>query len=89
VQLRTWTVEVTNNGGHAGLVAHCGREMYRLLGIIFREALNLASVSTRALSCYNKTLDCGSRVLDVIWSRTQKGQRTVARRLEFAVRHWI
>lgn len=38
--LRTWTVEVTDDCGHTGLVAHGGGEVNRLLGVILREAVD-------------------------------------------------
>ena len=37
--LRAGTVEVANDGGHAGLVAHGGRQVDGLLGVILGEAV--------------------------------------------------
>jgi hypothetical protein len=38
VHLRTGTVEVTDDGGHTGLVAHGGRQVDGLLGVILGKA---------------------------------------------------
>lgn len=46
VQLGTRTVQVTDNGGHAGLVAHGGSQVHRLLRVILGEALDFAPTST-------------------------------------------
>jgi hypothetical protein len=40
VQLGTWSVEIADNCGHTGLVAHGGRQVDGLLGVILREAGN-------------------------------------------------
>ena len=42
VEFGTGTVEIADDGGHASLVAHSGSEMDGLLGIIFREAVQLS-----------------------------------------------
>jgi len=42
VQLGTGTVQITDNGGHAGLVAHSSRKVDGLLGVILGEAGNWA-----------------------------------------------
>jgi hypothetical protein len=39
VHLGTRTVEVTDNGGHTGLVAHGGGQVDGLLGVILGEAI--------------------------------------------------
>lgn len=39
VQLRARTVEVADNGGHAGLVAHGGGQVALLLGVVLRKAV--------------------------------------------------
>jgi hypothetical protein len=39
VQLRARTVEVADDGGHAGLVAHGGSQVALLLGVVLREAV--------------------------------------------------
>jgi hypothetical protein len=44
VQFRTWTVQVTNDGGHTGLVAHGGGKVNLRLGVILGEAVNLSMV---------------------------------------------
>lgn len=38
VRLRAGSVEVTDDGGHAGLVAHGGRQVDGLLGVILGES---------------------------------------------------
>ena len=40
VQLGTRTVEVADDGGHAGLVAHRGGKVDGLLGVILGETMN-------------------------------------------------
>jgi hypothetical protein len=42
VQLRAWTVQVTNDGGHTSLVAHGGSEVDLGLGVILGEAGKLS-----------------------------------------------
>ena len=42
--LHTYSVEISHNGGHAGLVAHCCRQMHRFLGVILWETLDFSSV---------------------------------------------
>jgi len=39
VGLGARTVKVADDGGHAGLVAHGGRQVDGLLGVILREAI--------------------------------------------------
>jgi len=39
VHLGTWSVEVTDDGGHTGLVTHGGGEVDRLLWVILWEAV--------------------------------------------------
>ena len=50
VHFGTRSVEVTDDGGHAGLIAHGGSQVRLLLGIILWEALDLASMATGAFS---------------------------------------
>lgn len=50
VHLRTGTVEVANNVSHTGLVAHEGRQVDGLLGVILGERLALAAVARGALA---------------------------------------
>ena len=45
VHLRTWTVEIAHNGGHAGFVAHCCRQMDGLFGVVFGKRLDLSSMA--------------------------------------------
>lgn len=44
VQLRTGAVEIADDGRHTGLVAHGGRQVDGLLGVILREAGGCVSV---------------------------------------------
>lgn len=49
MSLGTRAVEVADDGGHAGLVAHGGGEVDGLLGVILREAVVELAVSFRSL----------------------------------------
>jgi hypothetical protein len=50
VQLGSGTVEVADDGGHAGLVAHGRSEVDRLLGVILREAAGAVSCCSNFLA---------------------------------------
>jgi hypothetical protein len=92
VQFRARTVEVADDGGHAGLVAHGGGQVALLLGVILREAVGgrtvsqclfvgrfaIAAVGTLPLHLSSVTGSALSR---------QESQRTMARRFELSVRH--
>jgi hypothetical protein len=41
VQFRTWSVEIADNGGHAGLVAHGSGKVDGLLWVILGEAVKI------------------------------------------------
>lgn len=43
VGLGSWAIKITDNGGHAGLVAHGGSEVDLLLGVILWEAVGETS----------------------------------------------
>ena len=45
VHLRTRTVEVANDRGHASLIPHSSGQMHRLLGVILGKALDLRGLS--------------------------------------------
>lgn len=49
VHLRPWTVEVTHDGRHAGLVAHESGKMDGFLGVIFGETMRRYNQQTVAL----------------------------------------
>lgn len=48
VHLGAGTLEVADDGGHAGLVAHGGREVDRLLGVIIGEATPASQYRSRS-----------------------------------------
>lgn len=51
VELGTRTVEVTDDGGHAGLVAHGGGEVDGLLGVILGEAEEIRMLALELVWC--------------------------------------
>ena len=74
VQLRTRTVKVADDCGHTGLVAHGGRQVDGLLGVILREAGNCSEQAV------------GRRWAAVPWEFTSSpypgdGQRAFAARM--------
>jgi hypothetical protein len=90
VQLRTWTVQVTNDGGHAGLVAHGGGEVDLGLRVILGEAVNLSMVFFyRRGKEFVKQLIVPLDLSSVTGSTLarQECQRAVARRFVLSVRH--
>jgi hypothetical protein len=50
VQLGTGTVQIADDGGHAGLVAHGRGEVDGLLGVILREAAGVVSCCSNFLA---------------------------------------
>lgn len=50
MELGTRTVKVTDDGGHAGLVAHGSSQVDGLLGVILGEGLCLAAVVDGSLA---------------------------------------
>ena len=43
VHLRTWSVEVSNDGGHTGFVAHGGSQVDWFLWVILGKAANVSA----------------------------------------------
>jgi hypothetical protein len=87
VQLGTRSVEVANDCGHTGLVAHGGGQVDGLLRVILGEAVVPVSVpSNLSMPCaQNSPLDL-TTVAGSALSR-QECQRTVTGSLELPVRH--
>jgi hypothetical protein len=87
VQLRTGAVEIADNRGHTSLVAHGGREVDGLLGVILGEA----GVAVSGLSRVSAVVVCNlplhlTAVTGSALSR-QEGQRPVAGGFELPVGH--
>ena len=49
-QTGSWSVEVTDNVGHSGLVTHDGSKVYGLFGIILRARFYLSTVAGSTLA---------------------------------------
>ena len=55
VHLRAWSVEVADDGGHAGLVAHCCGKVDRFLWVILRKAANVSASTLMAVTSREPT----------------------------------
>src|ERR1700744_717011 len=85
VQLRARTVEVAHDGGHAGLVAHCGGEMDGLLRVVLGEAARRQCARIGAWTGESIPLDLAPVAGGPL--AREEGQRAVAGSLELPVRH--
>ena len=77
MHLSTWSVEVSDDGGHAGLVAHGSGKVDWFLGVILREATKTFSFgSYEHMTLDNQPLDLSSvSCRSLSW---QESQRTCA-----------
>ena len=84
VQLRTGTVEVTNDVSHTSLVTHEGSQVDWLLGVVLRERLNLAAVARSTLAG-QETKRAVTGVLVLLWLASFFS--SIASDTHLAVRH--
>lgn len=92
VSLGAGTVEVANDGGHAGLVAHHGRQVDGLLGVILGEAVIAKSQlgsrtgkERESIPDFHLRLDLSSVSGSTLPGKVS--ERTVTRSFELSVRH--